>query len=157
MCWTSAIIELSSETKFRISTLVVKKSNTSKLILRISWINYVLDKCHRWFIKRDQVSYFNACSEKRHTSKLTLRISWAVNISCSVRGLWVLRECSVSALWGEFSLSALWGVCEYSVSALWVLFERSVTGLWMLCECSVSALWVLCECSVSALRVLGVL
>ena len=30
----------------------------------------MLDKCHRGLIKRDQVAYFNACSEKCHTSKL---------------------------------------------------------------------------------------
>ena len=53
-----------------------EKCHTSKLILRISWINYVLDRCHRGLIKRDQVAYFKACSEKCHTSKLILRISW---------------------------------------------------------------------------------
>ena len=53
-----------------------EKCHTSKLILTISWINYVLDKCYRWFINGARTSYFNAYSEKCHTSKLMLIISW---------------------------------------------------------------------------------
>ena len=35
----------------------IEKCHTSKLILRISWINYVLAKCHRWFIMLGRATF----------------------------------------------------------------------------------------------------
>ena len=119
----------------------------SKLILRISSINYVLDKCDRWSIKRDQGCVFQRSGQKCHTSKLILRIYeppmcwtsaivdlWSENkmrfslsrvCECSVSGLWMLYEC-------------VWMLCEGSVCAR---CGRSVIALWMLVGWCVSALW----------------
>ena len=104
-----------------------EKCHTSKLILRISWINYVFDKCYRGLTKREEVAYFLATSEKCRTSKLILRISWIkcegsasglwVLLGCSARGLWALCECSVNAL-RRATLQAVWwnqsNLCDVS-------------------------------------------
>ena len=52
----------------------------------------MLDKGHRWFIKREHVSYFNAYSEKCHTSKLILTISWINSVLDKCYRWFIKRE-----------------------------------------------------------------
>ena len=87
--------DLSSDKYFRMLSRYIEICHTSNEILRFSWINYVLDKCYRWFIKRDRVSYFNACSEKCHTSKLILTISW-INYVLDQCHRWFIKRDQVS-------------------------------------------------------------
>ena len=111
MCWTSAIMDLSSVTNFfmlslvwRIGSVLVRMSQLLGFRMHWGWrIGSVLV----------HVSQLSECSLN------------------ALRALWVLCEGFVSALWV---------LCECSVKGLWVLFECSVRGLWVLCECSVNAL-----------------
>ena len=161
MCWTSVIVDLWSTAPLTYLHACREKCHTSKLILRISWINYVLDKCHRWFTKRGPLD-LSSCLKWRigsvllHVSQFWgFRVHWVWRIGSVLVHVSQLSCFRVRWVWRIGSV--LWKVCECAVNGLWVLLECSVRGLWMLCECSVNALWVLwmlCECSVGALWML---
>ena len=132
---------------------------------------------HRWYIKRVQISYINACSEICHTFNEMLRISSGNSVSRNARiGVWCsgTKKCSQmieivyfcpwifevfrdAFLWygGECAVNGLCRVGECAVQAPWALCECSVNALWRVCECAVKGLWVLFECSVRGLWVLS--
>ena len=152
MCWISVIVDLSSESKGAYFNACSQKCHTSKLILRISWINYVLDKCHVfycWLFKRvpcalssleciegeESVPFLYTCRNSQVSECFEFEESAPFSYTC--------RNCQVS----ECSARGLWVLCECSVNALW---RVCVCALWKVSECFLNVVWGVCECSLSA-------
>ena len=121
--------------QIRISMPCSEKCHTSKLILRISWMNYVFEKCYRGCIYGAQIRIWMPCSEKCHTYKLILRIHESMSFA---RIVYVYVS---SGAWTPILAINGFLTCDCSSSFMFDVVATCYRVGGVLCEC--------CECSVS--------